>query len=457
MKNCLYCIIFIVLPFLCKSQNYSKENKHQIDSINAIISNINIEDTLLADAYLSLNDLLYMTSFDTMYYLSNKAREVAEKGLTKPKNEAIKLSLMRSLAAAYGNMGYVLKYRGKNDEALSYYQKSLELSKKTNDLNGLSSMYNNIGLIYGNQGNIKKALEYYNQCLKIRIEIDDKKGLATIYNNIGAEYRKQGDNNKTLEYYKKSMSYSKQINDERNLGRNLNNIGFVYYALDKKDTALLYWNESLTLRKKIGDEYGIAESLTNLALVEENNDKLDIALDYLVEAFNKYEKLGVKNSSVSQVLSRISGIYYKKNKVEIAINYGMKGLALAQDNGFLDGIMANTNNLYIINKGIGKDKIALKMHELYIAAKDSIQSNINRQEVLKNEYKFEYEKQYLTDSIAFAKQKEIKEIEISKQKTEITAKRNQQFVLFGGLFIVLIFAGVTYNRFKMSQTQKNNN
>lgn len=67
---------------------------------------------------------------------------------------------------------------------------------------------------------------------------------------------------------------------------------------------------------------------------------------------------------------------------------------------------------------------------------------------------FEFDKQTATDSIAHAKENEIKEVEISKQKAELKAKQNQQIVLYGGLILVLVFAGFMYNRFKVTQKQK---
>jgi hypothetical protein len=44
--------------------------------------------------------------------------------------------------------------------------------------------------------------------------------------------------------------------------------------------------------------------------------------------------------------------------------------------------------------------------------------------------------------------------ELAKQKAEISAKKNQQYALFGGLGLVLVFAGFMYNRFKITQKQK---
>src|SRR6185503_8437456 len=68
--------------------------------------------------------------------------------------------------------------------------------------------------------------------------------------------------------------------------------------------------------------------------------------------------------------------------------------------------------------------------------------------------KYEYEKQAAADSVAHAKETDIKNAELAQQKAEIKAKRNQQYALYGGLALVIIFAGFMYNRFKVTQKQK---
>lgn len=54
------------------------------------------------------------------------------------------------------------------------------------------------------------------------------------------------------------------------------------------------------------------------------------------------------------------------------------------------------------------------------------------------------------------KEKEIELLNIDKklQQLELKNKRNQQYGLYGGLILVIAFAGFMYNRFKITQKQK---
>ncbi|MBK7669428.1 MAG: hypothetical protein IPJ32_20045 [Sphingobacteriaceae bacterium] len=62
-------------------------------------------------------------------------------------------------------------------------------------------------------------------------------------------------------------------------------------------------------------------------------------------------------------------------------------------------------------------------------------------------------KKAATDS-GSCKRKIIQTAEIKKQEAELTMRKNRQYALFGGLGLVIVFAGFMYNRFKITQKQK---
>jgi hypothetical protein len=86
--------------------------------------------------------------------------------------------------------------------------------------------------------------------------------------------------------------------------------------------------------------------------------------------------------------------------------------------------------------------------------RDTISSEKNQSELIRQEYKYQYEKKATADSVANLKTQEVKNAEIARQKAELSAKRNQQYLLFGGLSLVLLFAVFMYNRFKKTAKQK---
>ncbi|MCT4622556.1 MAG: hypothetical protein N4A46_02950, partial [Schleiferiaceae bacterium] len=66
---------------------------------------------------------------------------------------------------------------------------------------------------------------------------------------------------------------------------------------------------------------------------------------------------------------------------------------------------SSAKNLYKIYKEIGKSDESLFYYEVYIQLNDSIQNEENERVVIRNQYKHQYEKQALADSLEFQKQK----------------------------------------------------
>jgi sensor histidine kinase YesM len=64
-----------------------------------------------------------------------------------------------ALANVYGNMGNIYRDWERYPEAIDYYNKSIELSKKNNDIYNLSWLYEDISMMYERTGDYRQAYE----------------------------------------------------------------------------------------------------------------------------------------------------------------------------------------------------------------------------------------------------------------------------------------------------------
>jgi len=178
----------------------------------------------------------------------------------------------------------------------------------------------------------------------------------------------------------------------------------------------------------------------------------DEAVRYFEKSLDKFKQVN-RTAGIAHVLNNIGKIFLKQKNYSKAVSYFQKSLDIALTTSAR--VTKNTTwSLYQCYKIIGKYDEALKTYELYIATRDSLQSEENQKEIIRQQYKYQYEKQAGKDSVANAKQQEIKNAEIARHKAEIRAKKNQQYLLFGGLALVVIFAGFMYNRFRVISRQK---
>jgi len=197
-------------------------------------------------------------------------------------------------ALIFHQFGAINRSQGKYNEALEYFEKSLEIYKKTLPANhpDLATAYNNIGNVYNSMGEYSKTLEYYEKSLETYKKTlpANHPLLATSYNNIGLVYYNMGEYSKALQYYEKSLEiYKKTLPANHSLlATSYNNIGSVYYNMGEYSKTLEYYEKSLEIRKKTlpADHPDLAQSYNNIGLVYCSMGKYSNAIEYLERALD---------------------------------------------------------------------------------------------------------------------------------------------------------------------------
>ncbi|MBI2259462.1 MAG: tetratricopeptide repeat protein [Flavobacteriia bacterium] len=395
-------IIFFILANISFCQN--------IDSLkNELKKTTN--DTL--KCYI-LNELIDAENDDNVWTIYNdELLKISKKGLaTVSKKSPVYKIYLKYLAAALNNIGYLHNLNGNDALAIDFYLKSLKIEEEIDNKIGVAYSLNNIGVIYKTNGNFEKALFYFKKSLKIRQELNDQLAIANSYNNIGTLYNSKGNNIKALEYFMKSLKINQEKNNKSGIGNNLSNIGFIYRNLGEYQKAYEYYKKSLIIKKEVNDLMGLA-----------------ISMNYIAEI-----------------------LYFQEKYLE-ALKYSIKSMKLANFIGFPQKIKNAANIQKKIYKKLGNYKLAYEMYELEIFMRDSIEKEENEKELMQKELQYNFDKKLATDSISNAKEKEIRDVEIAKQKAEIRATKNQQYALFGGIFLLFGFIGFIINRYRKIRIQ----
>ena len=360
----------------------------------------------------------------------------------------------KGISVSLNNLGNIYRNQGDYPKALNYFMKSLKIDEELKNIKGTAASLNNIGSIYYDQGNFSQAINFLTKSLKIKEKTGNKQGAASSLANIGNIYKDQGDFNQALNYYTKALKINTEINDKGGIAATYSSIGNIYKEQKKFKEALSYYDKSLKIQEAIGDKEGIATSYSNIGSIYDDEKKDDKALEYYEKGLKIDEETGNKQG-VSLALNDIGKIYLKKGIYQKALNYSQRSLVLAKEIGSATAEKNAAEALWKVYRKLGKYQNSLEMYELFISARDSILSEESQREVLKQGFKYDYEKKAAADSVKSSEEKKVKDAQIAQQKAEISAKRNQQFMLFGGLVLVAIFAVFIFNRFKVTQKQKN--
>ncbi|MBL4586939.1 MAG: tetratricopeptide repeat protein, partial [Flavobacteriales bacterium] len=345
----------------------------------------------------------------------------------------------KGIARSMNNMGNVYWEQGNYIRAIDYHSRSLVIKEELGDKKAIAQSLNNIGLVYHDQGDYTSTIDYYTRSLVIYEELGEKKGIARSLSNIGIIYRQQGDYVRSLEYYTNSLTVRKEIGDKQGIASTLLGIGNVYWVQSDYAKAVDYYTRSLAIYEELGDKRGIARSLNNIGIIYGEQGDSDKAIAYYTRSLVIKEESGNRKGMAS-TMTNMGLIYAALGDYTKAIEYGKRSLTIAQEVGAVITIGEAANLLYKTFKTTHHNSDALEMHELYIAMRDSILSEENQREVLRQEYKYTYEKEALSDSLVFAKKEAVKNLEIEKQQADIERQRIALGATVGGLLLIVALA-----------------
>lgn len=402
-----------------------------------------------------LTALIEAEEDDTVWMKYNhQLKLIAERNLNSSSLTANQKKIyLQHLANAFNNAGFFYNNKGQMNEALDNCNRSLKIQKEIDDKEGIAESLNTLATIYEKQGQVKKALDHFMSSLKISEEIGDKEGAAATLMNLGLITQNLGQAKEALGYFNHGLKIQEEIGDKEGIATSLNNIGGVYHKAGEEKEALEYYTRSMKINEGIGNKEGIANSLNNIGTLYVRTGKLNEALSSLQSSLKIYEEEDKKTGVVTTVRN-IGAIYLKQGKLNEAFTYAGKGLELARELGYPGNIESNAQLMSLIYEKQNKGLLSLEMYKLYIQMRDSVKNKENQRAAFRKEAQYKYEKQRAEDSVITANDIQVKNLEIENQRSELGAKKTQQYYLFGGLVLLMIFAGFMFNRFKVAQKQK---
>jgi serine phosphatase RsbU (regulator of sigma subunit) len=229
------------------------------------------------------------------------------------------------------------------------------------------------------------------------------------------------------------------------------NIGVIYLSKKEYDKALFNLNESYKISLLEDNKEDISNAIGNIGSVYYEQNKFEEALLKVNEAIKIKTEIG-DNLGVASFLNLIGQIYQKKGDIKNAIVYGEKSLNLAKELKAVEQIMESSSTLYTSYQKQGNYKKAYETQNLFFATRDSILSENNQRELVKQELQYDFEKQSLADSLNYVNQKKLAAIE---NESKFKSEKNKRYTLYIGLFVVITFSIFIYNRFRITKKQKN--
>jgi tetratricopeptide (TPR) repeat protein len=230
---------------------------------------------------------------------------------------------------------------GEYDKALISYQKCLEIElvKFGEEHPSVAAFYGNVGWVWENKGEYNKALEFYHNSLSIQLNtlgIEDA-DTAISYGHLGALWHKIGDFDKSIEFYQKGLNILiKKFGLEHSwVALSYNNIGDLNFSIGDFARAKELHNKCLSvLLKTVGEGHSwVATSYNNIGNLFFVDGDYEKSLDFYKKGLEIQLKIhGDQHFSVAIINSNIGQIFFKKGLYEEALVCYVKGLEIQLKN-----------------------------------------------------------------------------------------------------------------------------
>lgn len=209
---------FLVLIFLSCLSGTVAQNSHQITE---------------AEELLSRSKAIYMDSVYRSQYYANQAIQLLQGG----ENQAL-------LSEAYLCLGVGYSIRTEYDSASITFLRAIEASEEFPDGTLLAKILLNQGIVAYRTGKFQEALGYYDQSLQKYRDMADTAGIARTHTNLGNVFFTMGDLSNAKEAYRKSLELKTSLGDSVSIVSPLINIGLIYKQENELVQAFRYFTQA---------------------------------------------------------------------------------------------------------------------------------------------------------------------------------------------------------------------
>jgi len=419
---------------------------------------------------------------------ANIARESGDKlNSEKWYNESIDYAaafkLINELAAAYSAKGQLHGNEGAElDKKIKYNERALKLYQQSGNKLEEGNSLNNLGDYYNIKGQASYAIKLMDSSV-LAYKSAGYGGLQGVYNNLCIAHNSLGNLSEALKYGLLAERTAEKQGDTSLQRSSINNhLGLTYFYLRNDKKALDYWYEAERIAEKYKDPGYILTIVANMTTALVRMKRFDEGISILTKTIKKFPPQDV------QMKLRIPYIlfnaYYDIQEYRKAEPYYKQILKFHQD---LPKEDPNQIYLYrsIIKRMVHEKQyeqviVYLKEHEKQSLAQKNVlalsqlhrlwynvDSALNKpwsaiahykefKRLADSIYFNEKNKQLAGLEIEYQTEKKDKDIALLNQKNQLQKVRiasddRMRFLYIGGLVLLVLFAGLVYNRYRLKK------
>ncbi|HMC97801.1 MAG TPA: tetratricopeptide repeat protein, partial [Flavobacteriales bacterium] len=349
-----------------------------------------------------------------------------EHGLKKQEGKALNLV----------GMGFANK--GQYDSSEHYLLMSSRVFEALHDHRDLAVTLNNLGNTASARGDLAQAIEYLTRGLKISEAIGDSSGMARVLGNIGVLYHMQEDYTNAMDYYQRRVVIAEAIGDKQCASEAYGNMAIIHLVQGDTAVALAGYEKSLAVSRELADSTMLATILFNVGRLLSDGGDFAGAMTRFEEGMRISELLGEK-WCLAGGHEAMGSSFFQQGKLPRALAEGTRSLDLAREVGDVTILRDAANLLYRVHKALGDDREALALHEYYVALRDSVANDENKQEIMSQRFQYDFDKK---EALLHVEQE--KKDAIAAEELRLKSLQRNAFI--GGFGLMILLAGVFFTQ-----------
>ena len=157
-------------------------------------------------------------------------------------------------AEALNKIAYLYWENEHNDNAIEYFQQSLDINKSANNQNGVKSLFYNIGLIYSDKEDYQNALIYFNNGLEIARDLNQKNEIYSGLMNKAAVLKNLSKHAEAIKCINEALSFAQESNNLKLIRTCYGMLAENYELLGDSENTMKYFEQFATIDKHIKSE-----------------------------------------------------------------------------------------------------------------------------------------------------------------------------------------------------------
>lgn len=250
---------------------------------------------------------------DNLIFISRLYCEIGElKNFEKHVAEA--KEIMKNNPNEYSRLGWIgIEWAGcyygneKYDEAERLYNEALESFRKVNDEYGIANTLANMGMLQNKKGNTDYALLSLNRSLELYKKVNSLDGQAWVNNIIGNIYNDTQKLELAYKYFHEGYENSVQCNSIDFQINSLINLGAVFKKMKKPTESISYWEKAHALAIKYAKPSYLLVTNRYLSNYLEQKGDHKNALNYLKQMITIKDSLN--NSENLKAIGKMESQY----------------------------------------------------------------------------------------------------------------------------------------------------